>query len=60
MSEDWIEIVPPLPQAEADRKLEEWRKTHQSRPEDLRRDQVFAGAGQGCLVRYLVRRPPAS
>ena len=51
MTEAWKEIVPPLPQAEADHLLEEWRKTHDTRPEDIRRDQIFMGPGQGCLVR---------
>jgi hypothetical protein len=55
LTDEWIIIVPPLPQAEADQDLEKWKRGHKVRPEDLRRDQILTGPGQACLVRYLAR-----
>jgi hypothetical protein len=54
MTTEWVEIVPPLPEAEAKRRLEEIRRSRVIRDEDLRRDQVLTD--KGCLVRYLIKQ----
>jgi hypothetical protein len=60
---DWETIVPALPAAEAEKRFSEWKLERERKgltipPEDVRRDQILAGPGEGCLVRYLVRKGP--
>jgi len=57
---DWKVIVPPLPEQEAEKKFRQWKKEQEDkgmrvRPEDVRRDLINQGRGQGCVIRYLVR-----
>ena len=54
MSEDWVEIVPPLPREEAERRLAEIRKIRPINDAEIRRDLINQGPGKDCLVRYLV------
>lgn len=58
---DWEVVVPALPQEEAEKAFHRWtqeqeKKGRKLRPADVRRDQVLKGPGEGCLIRYLVRR----
>ncbi len=54
----WVEIVPAMQAAEAEGRLQEWLRitARPVLPEHLRKDLVHTG--QGCLVRYLVKREP--
>jgi hypothetical protein len=57
----WEVVVPALPQEEAEKTFHLWKQEQEKkgiklRPTDVRRDQVLKGPGEGCLVRYLVRR----
>lgn len=59
-TEEWLEVVPPLPEAEAVQRFREWKafQAEQGRnlyPEQIRRDLVLNGPGQGCIVRFLVK-----
>jgi hypothetical protein len=57
-SQDWIEVVPPLPLADARRAFERWRSTHpeaaQLNDEDIRIDLMRTMDGD--RVRYLIRQ----
>jgi hypothetical protein len=58
---EWEVVVPPSPEREAERKFQIWSEGQKQkgvllRPEDVRRDQLFQGSGEGCVIRYLVRK----
>ena len=54
----WVEVVPALPQQEANQKLDEWKASRRSEgkvidEELIRRDQVLA-KDKSQLVRYCI------
>lgn len=58
--ENWLEIMPALPAAEAKKRLAEWKAREAATgkhisDDDIREDIVRAAAGK-CLLRYCVRR----
>ena len=60
---EWEIVVPALPQEKAERRFRLWMKGQQAKgrtvqSKDVRRDQIFKGPGEGCAVRYLVRKSP--
>jgi hypothetical protein len=59
--DEWEVIVPPLPQEEAEKRFEQWKRDQQGkrltlRPEDVRMDRIHQGPQQGCVVRFLIRK----
>jgi len=59
--DEWQEVVPPLPEAEAEQRFRQWKKLQEEqgrkiRPEQVRRDLVHQGPGQGCVVRFLFQK----
>ena len=63
--DDWVEIVPPSPEPEAEALFRAWlgeriRKGFAIPADAVRRDLISRGpGGGGCLVAYQVRRSQA-
>lgn len=58
---EWQVIVPPMPASEAEKSLEEWKRTQENRGwtvrlDDVRRDHLCSGGDQPALIRFVVRR----